>query len=182
MSSADLFVSINSGLLLICYCLLPSRAHPVGICRQEHVEQEEVETERDRPLHDEQIMEYMQNVYPTLRITDYEVATASYVDTLGFRIGWEYRFEPGFPVFMHISRHGLALYLSQHRGAGLSGGLVYLDVPDVDTWYREFCAKCVSISHPPEDQPWGTRAMVVTDPDGNRLNISTRLSPGAAPL
>lgn len=96
-------------------------------------------------------MEHMQNVYPTLRITDDEAATAFYVDALGFRIDWEHRFEPGFPVFMHISRDGLALYLSQHRGAGLSGGLVSLYVPDVDTWYREFSAKGVSIAHPPED-------------------------------
>ena len=78
-------------------------------------------------------MDQMQNVYPTLRITDDEAATAFYVDTLGFRIDWEHRFEPGFPVFMHISRNELALYLSQHRGAGPAGGLVYLYVSDVDT-------------------------------------------------
>jgi catechol 2,3-dioxygenase-like lactoylglutathione lyase family enzyme len=117
----------------------------------------------------------VQNVYPTLRITDYDAARAFYVDTLGFQIDWEHRFEPGFPVFMHISRDGLALYLSQHRGAGPAGGLVYLYVPDVDAWYREFSAKGVRLIHPPEDQRWGTREMVLTDPDGNRLNISTRL-------
>jgi uncharacterized glyoxalase superfamily protein PhnB len=72
---------------------------------------------------------------------------------------------------MHISRDGLALYLSQHRGAGPTGGLVYLYVPDVDAWYREVSAKGAPITHPPEDQPWGTSEMVVTDPDGNRLNI-----------
>ncbi len=113
----------------------------------------------------------MQNVYPTLRITDEDAAKAFYVDALGFQINWEHRFEPGFPVFMEISRDGLSLYLSQHRGAGPAGGLVYLYVTDVDAWYRELSVKGVPLLHPPEDQPWSTRDMVITDPDGNRLNI-----------
>lgn len=121
---------------------------------------------RDRPPREEEIV---QNVYPTLRITDYDAAKAFYVDTLGFRIDWEHRFAPGFPVFMHISRDNLALYLSQHRGAGPSGGLVDLYVPDVDAWYRELIAKGTSTPQPPEDQPWDTREIALTDPVGNRL-------------
>jgi catechol 2,3-dioxygenase-like lactoylglutathione lyase family enzyme len=116
----------------------------------------------------------MQNVYPTLRITDYDAARAFYVDALGFRIDWEHQFAPGLPVFMHISRDDLALYLSQHCGAGQVGELVYLSVPDVDAWYYDFRAKGVHIPDPPADQPWGVRDMRVTDLDGNRLNISTR--------
>jgi catechol 2,3-dioxygenase-like lactoylglutathione lyase family enzyme len=68
----------------------------------------------------------MQNVYLTLRITDYDAAKAFYVDALGFRIDWDHRFAPGLPMFIHLSRDDLALYLSQHRGAGQVGELVSL--------------------------------------------------------
>ena len=49
----------------------------------------------------------MQNVYPTLRITNYEKSKAFYVDGLGFQIEGEHRFAPHLPVFMTISRDGL---------------------------------------------------------------------------
>jgi uncharacterized glyoxalase superfamily protein PhnB len=49
-----------------------------------------------------------------------------------------------------------------------------LSVPDVDAWCHDFRAKGMHIPDPPADQPWGVRDMRVTDPDGNRLNISTR--------
>ena len=79
----------------------------------------------------------MQNVYPTLRITDYEKSKAFYVDGLGFQIEGEHRFAPHLPVFMTICRDGLSLYLSQHAGDCQVGGLVFLYVPDVDAIYEE---------------------------------------------
>jgi catechol 2,3-dioxygenase-like lactoylglutathione lyase family enzyme len=71
----------------------------------------------------------MQNVYPALRITDYEKSKAFYVDGLGFLIESEHRFAPHLPVFMTISHDGLSLYLSQHAGDCQPGGLVFLYVP-----------------------------------------------------
>ncbi|UBF28890.1 VOC family protein [Kovacikia minuta CCNUW1] len=118
----------------------------------------------------------MQNVYPTLRITDYETSRSFYVDKLGFWIDWEHRFEPHFPVFMQITREGLSLYLSQHQGDCQVGGLVYLYVPNVDSWYHEMTHKGVQIDAPPTDQPWGDRDIRVVDSDGNQLNICTRLN------
>jgi hypothetical protein len=40
------------------------------------------------------------------------------VDGLGFQIVWEHRYEPHFPVFMELSRDGMAIYLTQHAGDG----------------------------------------------------------------
>ena len=74
----------------------------------------------------------MQNVYPTLRITDFERSRAFYVEGLGFKIDWEHRLEPHFPVFMQITRDGLSLYLSEHSGDYQVEGLVHLFVPNVD--------------------------------------------------
>jgi Glyoxalase superfamily protein len=45
-----------------------------------------------------------QRVVPALRITHYGRSKAFYVEGLGFRVDWERRFEPHFPVFMSISR------------------------------------------------------------------------------
>lgn len=65
-----------------------------------------------------------QTAYPTLSITDYERARDFYVERLGFAIDWEWRHEPGFPVFLQVSRDGLAFYLSEHSGDCEPGGLV----------------------------------------------------------
>jgi catechol 2,3-dioxygenase-like lactoylglutathione lyase family enzyme len=119
----------------------------------------------------------VQNVIPALRITDYDRSRAFYVDGLGFRIIWEHRFEPHFPVFMEVSRDGLTFFLSQHKGDCQVGGLIYLYVPDVDAWYAELQGRGVSVQTPPTDQEWGLRDMRVDDPDGNHICICTRLRP-----
>ncbi len=117
----------------------------------------------------------MQNVFPTLRITDYEKSKSFYVDGLGFVIDWEHRFEPRFPVFMQITRDGLSLYLSEHEGDCRVGGLVHLYVPSVDEWYTDLQSRGVSVKEPPDESFKGLRDMTVVDPDGNQLRVCTRL-------
>ena len=117
----------------------------------------------------------MQQVVPTLRITNYARSKAFYVDALGFQIDWEHRFEPKFPVFMQVSRDGLALFLTEHAGDCPVGGLVHFYVPDVDAWYAEFQSKGVPVKEPPNESLQGLRDMTVVDPDGNKLRICTRL-------
>lgn len=38
-----------------------------------------------------------------------------------FRVDWEHRFEPGFPLYLQVSRDGLVLHLSEHHGDGSPG-------------------------------------------------------------
>ena len=125
-----------------------------------------------------------QRVIPALRITDYEQSKVFYVKRLGFRVEWEHRFEPHFPVFMSISRDSMRLFLTQHTGDCQVGGLVHFVIPDVDAWYREFTAKGAVASEAPNDD-LGFRNMTVTDPDGNQLRFmapsSDPAEPGAAP-
>jgi len=116
-----------------------------------------------------------QRVMPTLRITDYEASRTFYSDGLGFQIDWEHRFEPGLPVFMQVSRDGLAFFLTEHTGDCPVGGLIHLYVPDVDAWYREFRQKGVPVREPPNESLQRLRSMTVVDPDGNKLHICTRL-------
>jgi catechol 2,3-dioxygenase-like lactoylglutathione lyase family enzyme len=116
-----------------------------------------------------------QRVMPTLRITDYETSRKFYSDALGFQIDWEHRFEPGFPVFMQVSRGGLAFFLTEHAGDCPVGGLIHLYVSDVDAWFNEFLRQGVPVHEPPNESLQGLRSMTVVDPDGNKLHICTRL-------
>ncbi|HUP24423.1 MAG TPA: VOC family protein [Thermoanaerobaculia bacterium] len=113
-----------------------------------------------------------QRVTPQLRSTNWARTRAFYEDGLGFRVLWEHRFEPGFPVFAEVSRDGLSPFLTEHAGDCQVGGAAYIVVGDLDGLYREIVAKGVPVAEPPEDTPWGTREMNVIDPDGNRLRFA----------
>jgi catechol 2,3-dioxygenase-like lactoylglutathione lyase family enzyme len=111
-----------------------------------------------------------QRVIPALRITNYERSKAFYSEGLGFSVDWEHRFEPHFPVFMSLSLDGMEIYLSQHAGDCQVGGLVHFAVPDVDSFYRDFQARGIVATQPPNDD-LGFRNMTITDPDGNQLRF-----------
>ncbi len=111
-----------------------------------------------------------QRVVPALRITDYDRSKAFYVDRLGFRVEWEHRFEPNFPVFMAVARDGMQIYLTEHSGDCQVGGLVHFLIEDVNAWYREFTARGVQLTELPNND-LGFLNMTVTDPDGNQLRF-----------
>src|SRR5262249_20789769 len=73
-----------------------------------------------------------QRVIPALRMTQYARSKEFYVDKLGFALEWEHRFGPKMPVFCSISREGMQLYLSEHRGDCQVGGLVHFLIESVD--------------------------------------------------
>ena len=114
-----------------------------------------------------------QTVTPQFRITSRERSIAFYVDGLGFAIDWEHRFEPGLPVFVQLTRAGQTIFLTEHAGDCRVGGAAYFVVPDVDGCHEDFARRGAPITDRPTDTPWGTREMVVTDPDGNRLRFAS---------
>jgi uncharacterized glyoxalase superfamily protein PhnB len=118
-----------------------------------------------------------QTVTPQFRITDAKRSIRFYVDGLGFTIDWEHRFEPNFPVFMQLTRAGQTIFLTEHAGDCKPGGAAYFVVPDVDACYREFTANGIVKAAPPQDQPWGPREMIITDPDENRLRFASQTTP-----
>ena len=121
-----------------------------------------------------------QRVFPVLRILDEAEAKGFYVQGLGFKVDWEWRHEPGFPLFMQVSRDGLSIFLSEYSGDCQTGGLVYLEVDDVDAWFVETQERGVEPERPPMTQPWGQREMTFGDPFGNRITIGTKVEEGEA--
>ena len=115
----------------------------------------------------------MQRVVPVLRITDCDRSRRFYVDALGFEIDWVWRHEPGLPVFMQISRAGLSLYLSDHRGDAAGPCTAFLYVSDIDDWHRGALEAGLEVEGAPADRPWGNREMSLRDPDGNTLVVAT---------
>ncbi len=117
-----------------------------------------------------------QRVFPQLRMTSWSRSRSFYVDELGFKVDWEHRFEPGLPVFTRVSRDGLSLFLTEHTGDCQPGGAAYLVVDDVDALYRDVHSRGARLQGGPQDTPWGSREMMIIDPDGNRLRFANPAS------
>ncbi|RIK82985.1 MAG: glyoxalase [Planctomycetota bacterium] len=114
-----------------------------------------------------------QQVFPQLRMTDWQRSRAFYVDGLGFAVEWEHRFEPGLPVFAKITRDGRSLFLTEHAGDCRVGGAAYIVLDDVTAFAAEIGARGIVPSEPPEESPWNTVELLLIDPDGNRLRFAT---------
>lgn len=121
-------------------------------------------------------MHMPQTVIPVLRVTHAATSFAFYTQGLGFTIDWEYRHEPGFPVFAQLTREGQSICLTEHAGDCQVGGAVHFIVPDVDACYRAFQASGQVTTRAPHDTAWKTRDIVVADVDGNQLTFSTELA------
>ncbi|MGH6957751.1 MAG: glyoxalase superfamily protein [Caulobacteraceae bacterium] len=110
---------------------------------------------------------------PILRMFDIERTKAFYVDLLGFRIDFEHRFEPGFPLFMQVSRGGLRLHLSEHHGDGTPGSAVYIYMKGLDAFHAELRAHG-SHADVEEGPTAGMRVLALRDPSSNLLRFAER--------
>ncbi|MDB6102157.1 MAG: putative Glyoxalase/bleomycin resistance protein/dioxygenase [Gammaproteobacteria bacterium] len=118
----------------------------------------------------------MQRTIPVLHVDSYEKAKAYYVDWLGFTIDWEFRLEPEFPVYMQVSREGLLLHLSEHKGDNPDGVMCHVDVDDLDALMTEWKAKRPDFAQETEIAPWNAKHIDLKDPFGNTLGINQILA------
>lgn len=119
---------------------------------------------------------HAQTVIPQLRITSAQPSLEFYVAGLGFAVDWQHQFEPGFPLFIQLTRAGQTIFLTEHTGDCEVGGAVYFIVPDVDRCFEEFSRRGILVAEPSAPTPWGTREMLIKDPDGNRLRFASESS------
>ncbi|HUO84943.1 MAG TPA: GNAT family N-acetyltransferase [Thermoanaerobaculia bacterium] len=108
---------------------------------------------------------------PILRVKDFEVSLAYYVNVLGFELRWR---DHGFGC---VGRDDATLMLSQ-GSQGCAGTWVYLGVSDADALHDEVRARGAAIRHPPTNYPWGSRELHLFDPDGHVLRLGSDLKPG----
>jgi len=114
---------------------------------------------------------------PILRSFDEARAKAFYIDFLGFELVFEHRFEPGMPLYMGLRKDGCALHLSEHYGDATPGSAVRIPVDDVTAYMEILRSKAFGNARPgvPEEMPWGSREITITDPAGNRLTFYTEV-------
>ena len=110
---------------------------------------------------------------PLLRIFSVDKAKEFYVAYLGFKVDWEHRFEPSLPLYMQVSRGGLAVHLTEHHGDCTPGAKLFVEMTGVADLHAELTAKNYNYLRPGlEKAPWGATTLTVTDPFMNRILFS----------
>src|SRR5262245_42654608 len=121
-----------------------------------------------------------QRTVPIFRIFLLEKAREFYLDFLGFKIDWEHRFDPDAPVFMQVSRDGVAIMLSEHHGDGTPGSYAYVYMTGVRELHRELNEKNYRYNRPDLlEQEWGMTELCVVDPFNNRVTFGERTAVSA---
>ncbi|MCU1762431.1 VOC family protein [Pseudomonas sp. 14P_8.1_Bac3] len=114
---------------------------------------------------------------PILRIFDETKAVEFYVDFLGFKIDWQHRFEPNFPLYLQVSRGECVLHLSEHHGDSTPGSALRIETDELEAFQQQLLAKEYTFSHPQiQAMPWGSQDMTIADPFGNRLVFTNAIS------
>ena len=112
---------------------------------------------------------------PIIRIFDETKAKEFYLDFLGMSLDWEHRFEPGFPIYIQVSRDGLVFHLSEHSGDCTPGSKTFVNTDELEALHREFSSRGYKYSRPEiTTAPWGDRVFEVVDPFSNRILFNER--------
>jgi len=110
---------------------------------------------------------------PTIGVADLPRALAFYVGVLGFSV----TFENGDPVgFVILERDKAEIHLSlngSHQAP--SQNVAHLLVDDAQALYDHLVGHDVRVVKRLRDAPYGIRGFVISDPDGNRLDIGQPL-------
>ena len=107
---------------------------------------------------------------PILRIFDEEKVKELYLGYLGMKLDWEHRFEPNFPIYMQVSKGNLIFHLSEHSDDCTPGSKVFVNVKDLDSFYRDITSRPYKYSKPAiKEAIWGDRCFTVIDPFSNRV-------------
>ncbi len=113
---------------------------------------------------------------PIFRSFNEDATRAFYIDFLGFEIDFEFRFEPGTPLYMGVKLGECELHLSEHFGDASPGSSVRIEIDDVAGYCQALNAKNYKHARPGYlDQEWGWRDMTIDDPNGNRLIFCERI-------
>jgi predicted enzyme related to lactoylglutathione lyase len=123
----------------------------------------------------------MELVQSRIVTDDVEGLAAFYAKLVGAPVALnEYYVEvPAGPMSVGFSKRRFTEYRespAEEAGRPARRAEVILDfmVDDVDAEYERIAALDVDWVMPPTTQPWGNRAMIFTDPEGNLINVFSR--------
>jgi ribosomal-protein-alanine N-acetyltransferase len=115
----------------------------------------------------------LDHAVPIMRIFDADKAKEFYVGYLGMTVDWEHRFEPGFPLYLQVSRGDLVLHLSEHHGDGTPGTTVYVLTEAIAELHAELAAK-QDLRQRPDLETSEIGTLTVVDPFGNTIRFNER--------
>ena len=115
----------------------------------------------------------VEQVIPIFRIFDYSKAVEFYIDWLGFHIDWEHRFDDNSPIYMQISRDGMAMHLSEHHGDATPGSQVFVNCTGLKAYHEQLIQKNYKYNKPGyEETFYNCHCVQVIDPFGNRISFN----------
>ncbi len=129
--------------------------------------------EKEYPHTDRRRCRLLKYAIPVLHVSSSAAAEEFYCGKLGFEPRFATRLDETKPdpCYLAITRDGVWLHLSSFSGDGVTGGVAYVAVDDVDALHAELAGKGVPIDSGPVDQTWGNREMYVKDGDGNSIRF-----------
>src|SRR5579862_2722243 len=106
---------------------------------------------------------------PVLQVRRSVAAEEFYCRGLGFTLldSWPSADTRHDPRYLTLVRDGARLHVHSFQVAGVGAAAVYVFVDDANALYAELTSRGVAVAAATIDQEWGTREIVVRDPDGN---------------
>jgi len=117
-----------------------------------------------------------QTAIPVIQVSASGAAEEFYCRGLGFTLmtSWRPDETKDDPRYMTLARDGARLHVHSFQNGTTGAAAVYVFLDNVDAFYAELRANGAQVSGPPIDQTWGTREIVVRDPDRNVLTFGQR--------
>jgi uncharacterized glyoxalase superfamily protein PhnB len=119
-----------------------------------------------------------QTAIPIIRVSGSIAAQEFYGKGLGFTLlsSWRPDETKPDPCYMTFARDGAQLHVHSFRSETVGAAAVYVFVDNVDALYAELMSRGILVSGPPIDQTWGTREIVLRDPERNVLTFGQRIN------
>ena len=118
-------------------------------------------------------------VMPTLTVSDIHASLSFYRDVMGFVVSDTIEHD-GEVLGASIKAGTVELLLGQddfkkgrERKKGVGFRLYCVTHQEIDEIAAGIEERGGTLDQQPQDQPWGTRDLAITDPDGYKLSIST---------
>ncbi|MEZ4240478.1 MAG: VOC family protein [Myxococcota bacterium] len=120
--------------------------------------------------------------FPTLFVADLARARAFWCELLGWHPAWDSDWyvhlsaTPEGPPELGLLRRDHELVPEERRLAP-QGAMVTVVVDDVDAVFAAATDRGVQVVEPPRNLFYGQRRMLITDPDGHLIDVSTPCPP-----